>query len=274
MPRGVYKRFNRDQEIIEFIQKNASEEIPRGEMRKMIIKKFGIEVSKDWVRHKYRKYGLPSLPGNNQNRLLTKEQAEYMISIIPGRYSTQIAQMMNEKYGLDLTSNMVRQWKKNNKTPSGIDTRYRSGRKCAIKGKKWDEFMPVESQANSRKTQFKKGNIPANHAPIGTITTRSEYKWIKIRDGYQEKNWMLLHRYVWEQANGPIPKGYRIMFRDGNPLNCSLDNLKLVDEKVIAIAATRFGMSNDAELNEAILKAAELKIAIADKKRREKNDTN
>ncbi len=33
------------------------------------------------------------------------------------------------------------------------------------------------------------------------------------------------HRHVWEEANGPIPDGYVIHHRDGNPLNNDLGNL-------------------------------------------------
>jgi len=43
-----------------------------------------------------------------------------------------------------------------------------------------------------------------------------------------DKKWELKHRYIWEQANGEIPKGNDIMFLDGNSLNCNLENLCLV----------------------------------------------
>lgn len=34
-------------------------------------------------------------------------------------------------------------------------------------------------------------------------------------------------KVVWEMFNGPIPKGRQVMFKDGNPLNCRIDNLEL-----------------------------------------------
>lgn len=40
-----------------------------------------------------------------------------------------------------------------------------------------------------------------------------------------------LHRYVWEQANGPIPVGYVVHHKDGNPENNALDNLACVTQK-------------------------------------------
>jgi len=37
-----------------------------------------------------------------------------------------------------------------------------------------------------------------------------------------------LHRHEWEQTYGPIPKGFNIVFKDGNSLNCDIDNLQMV----------------------------------------------
>lgn len=38
----------------------------------------------------------------------------------------------------------------------------------------------------------------------------------------------LAHRWVWEQANGPIPDGHHIHHRDHNPLNNDPGNLQLL----------------------------------------------
>ncbi|MFA5239790.1 MAG: HNH endonuclease signature motif containing protein [Phycisphaerae bacterium] len=48
-------------------------------------------------------------------------------------------------------------------------------------------------------------------------------------DGKFSEN--LLHRDIWEDANGPIPKGYIIHHKDGNPLNNEPDNLQCVSTK-------------------------------------------
>jgi hypothetical protein len=52
-----------------------------------------------------------------------------------------------------------------------------------------------------------------------------------------------LQRFIWEREFGPIPKGYNIIFKDRNPLNCNLDNLDLVSnsELMIRNSALRFG---------------------------------
>lgn len=45
-----------------------------------------------------------------------------------------------------------------------------------------------------------------------------------IRKGYERS----LHRQVWRDANGPIPKGHHIHHVDGNPLNNTPENLRCV----------------------------------------------
>lgn len=96
------------------------------------------------------------------------------------------------------------------------------------KGKKWEHFMSEEGQRKASKTFFC-GNPHNTHA-AGTEVLRAEhhgkrYWWIKPGDG---RRMMLKHRWLWEKAHGPIPKGYNVQFKDGNPLNCVLDNLYLI----------------------------------------------
>lgn len=51
----------------------------------------------------------------------------------------------------------------------------------------------------------------------------SRYEYVKI-NGVQIPK----HRYVWEQANGPIPDGYDVHHIDGNGHNNDLSNLQLI----------------------------------------------
>lgn len=36
------------------------------------------------------------------------------------------------------------------------------------------------------------------------------------------------HRLVWAEHYGRIPPGCNIQFKDGNPMNCSIENLYLI----------------------------------------------
>ena len=113
----------------------------------------------------------------------------------------------------------------------GIKSRFVKGQTAHNKGKKWDEFMPKESQERSRKTQFPKRNVPKNWKPIGwERKTRDGYIEVKVRDDYGEnriKNFELKHRLLWEKINGPILNGMMVKFKDGNKENIVIENLFL-----------------------------------------------
>lgn len=51
----------------------------------------------------------------------------------------------------------------------------------------------------------------------------SQRKYWYIKHGY---GMVAYHRYLWEQHNGSIPAGYKVYFKDGNQLNCRIDNLE------------------------------------------------
>lgn len=77
--------------------------------------------------------------------------------------------------------------------------------------------------------QFKRGNLPHNAKHDGAITIRRDknghdYKWIRVALG----KWEMLHVHIWQQANGQVPHGHIVVFKDRNTLNCTLPNLELI----------------------------------------------
>ena len=114
-------------------------------------------------------------------------------------------------------------------SPKSRACRFSKGHVPANKGKRETEFRSPEAIARCARTQFKKGSRPHNTRPVGYECFRrvkdTGYVYIKVRDG---EPMVLKHRWVWEQANGPIPEGCNIVFRDGDSRNCSLGNLELV----------------------------------------------
>ena len=95
------------------------------------------------------------------------------------------------------------------------------------KGKKREQYMSPEGIAHQHR--WRKGNKPHTTLFDGAITTRLvsgeyKYKFIRIAEG----EWVFLHRYIWEQEHGGIPDDYNVVFKDGNPLNCVLENLECI----------------------------------------------
>lgn len=113
--------------------------------------------------------------------------------------------------------------------PNSIATRFKKGMTPWNKGMDERQMRSSDAIERCRKTQFKPGNIPHNIKPVGYERVTDEgYVLIKVEEGRQL---VLKHRWVWQHAHGPIPAGHIIMFRDGNRLNCSLDNLELVSRQ-------------------------------------------
>lgn len=117
----------------------------------------------------------------------------------------------------------------------GVKSRFNIGMTAHNKGKKWDEFMPKESQKRSLETTYRKRNIPMNWKPIGwERTTRDGYVEVKVRDIYgvdSIKNFELKHRILWKKVNGPIPKKTKVCFKDGaSKIDFTIDDLFLQTE--------------------------------------------
>lgn len=51
--------------------------------------------------------------------------------------------------------------------------------------------------------------------------------WVKVAE---PNVWKLRAQLVWEQKNGPIPRGFGVHHRDENTLNDEIDNLELLNK--------------------------------------------
>lgn len=123
-------------------------------------------------------------------------------------------------------------------TASGMGTRFPKGHVPMNKGLRRPGWSV--GRGRMQETQFKKGQrsgaAQAKYKPVGTVVMRDGYMMMKVKDepesiagkGALSTNWMFVHKMVWESANGTIPPGYRIWWKDGDHLNCSLDNLEIV----------------------------------------------
>lgn len=130
---------------------------------------------------------------------------------------------------------------------------FKKGNKPAHKWNKGVHLSPA--------TEFAAGHIPHNTLHDGAITVRRDskgrpYQWIRIRMA----KWVMLHRHVWETANGPIPKGYVVRFVDGDTMNCKLDNLEMVSMTMNALLNSKHGYTR--EMAEAAEQLAFLKHTI------------
>lgn len=189
-----------------------------------------------------------------------------------GRGPKEMAWLVNETFGSSYTRKQMKDYYGNNGLNSGLTGHFENGHVPVNKGKKWDEYMKPEAQEKARKTSFRKGNVPENLLPLGTIMdTRDGYKIIKVSmKGSRWEMWKLLHRKVWEEHNGPIPEGNIIIFKDGNSGNCDIDNLVMVTRKENAWLNKRGLRFEDSEKTEAGINIVRMYQAV--KERRSKKN--
>jgi hypothetical protein len=78
------------------------------------------------------------------------------------------------------------------------------------------------------------------------VNSRYSYHEWRDEDGAHHK--MAVHRWVWEQANGPLPKGWVVHHLDGNTKNNALSNLQSMSKQEHTKIHKRFSVYNKERL--------------------------
>ena len=195
-------------------------------------------------------------------RKYTESEKEFIKSFAFGHGCQEIADAFNERFDPPIGVNQIRAYLKNHKILTGRTGCFEKGHVPANKGTHNGGWEP---------TQFKKGNMPANHKPVGTESVRSNYKkgqkyvYVKVAE---PNHWRMKHIVEWEKHHGPVPKGKIIIFLDGNVLNTNIDNLMMVDRKV-HVRMNQLGLRYpDRDSTRTGAYVAELVTKIAEAKRR------
>jgi len=157
------------------------------------------------------------------------------VAIALGRTPAQISRMAY-KLGLKKSPGYLAtmQAETNRKLEAaGERSRFPKGNVPVNKGVK----NPGVSPGRMAETQFRKGGRSRNWRTVGTVVTDTDgYLRVKIREQIPGEAtgmgncrvWPFLHRHTWEKANGPIPAGHALIFKDRDRRNTSLDNLELL----------------------------------------------
>lgn len=183
-------------------------------------------------------------------RLYTKEIIEFIESNYKGKDNIELAELLNETFGLNTNADKISMVKANMKRRYGIDTRTGINKGCYKKG-----HMPVNKgtkgmfNVGGNKGSFKKGDIPINHKEVGSERINADgYVEIKVAE---PNIWEHKQRVVYREHYGEIPKGYKIIFADGNKQNLDLDNLLLVSNKEELIMNRNKLIAKDKEITKS-----------------------
>ena len=216
---------------------------------------------KQWTKEEYWKYqtyypqGVYEFVRDNSWNVSSKEMAE----------------MVNERFGTNFTPTSMKQFRQRHGIKSGCTGWYQKGHPPGNKGKKLEEYITDPERLEDIRqrisaTQFKKGQRPFNEMPIGTVVVNSQGYKIRKKQmkGTLWERWEFLHRAVWEEHNGRIPEGMIVSFKDGDKLNCSIDNLMLITRKENAQLHTLGLRFEDPDLTETGLNIIRIQNMVDD----------
>lgn len=195
----------------------------------------------------------------------SEEVERFIIENHKGVSQRNMTRMVNEKFNLNISKEQIRLFYKAHNLNSGLTGQFVKGCTSFNKGKKQSEYMSADAIERTKATRFKKGNTPINHKPVGTERIdRDGYIMVKVAE---PNKWKLKHRMVWEEAHGEVPKGYIVIFKDQNKMNCELNNLMLITRAVHVRMCQKNLYSTDQELTESGVALANLMLVISDKKK-------
>lgn len=122
----------------------------------------------------------------------------------------------------------------------------------------WNKGVPgsAGNHPNSRRTQFKAGRAPQearNYLPIGSLRIGKDgilqRKVTDDPDLHPSRRWMAVHRLVWEAVNGPMPKGFIVVFKPGmasaDPDMITIDRVELITRAELMRRNTRHNLPEE-----------------------------
>lgn len=108
-------------------------------------------------------------------------------------------------------------------TTMSPDTQFKPGHSTWNKGMKGLDI-------GGKETRYQPGNKPHSWLPIGSTRISKEgISQIKVTDtGYPPRDWKAQHVVVWEQHNGPVPRGSIVVFCNRDRNDRRIENLECI----------------------------------------------
>lgn len=191
----------------------------------------------------------------------TSEQIQFVKNNIKGTPYRKMWEMVNEKFGLNLTYQQVEGYLQRNGLTNGRDGSFKKGDKPWNTGKK-GLVIP-----GSEKGWFKKGQSPINYREMGEerIDPKDGYVQVKVSDdGPYHKRWRPKHVLEWEKHHGEVPEDHAIVLLDGNKLNTGLENLEMLSRAELLYMNNNDLFSDDPEVTKSGIALMRLQRAIND----------
>ncbi|MEE8574941.1 MAG: HNH endonuclease signature motif containing protein [Thermodesulfobacteriota bacterium] len=185
----------------------------------------------------------------------TPEQLDFLRCGYKKMSFRDLTEAFNERFGTTRSSEQIKSCLFNHCITSGRTGRFKKGHDVWNRG--------LKGSVSPNRTSFKPGHKPKNKRRLwAERVTRDGYIEISIpeRNPYTgaPTRFKLKNKWLWEMEHGPVPKGHCLIFKDGDPLNCVIDNLLLVHRSVLlSLNLHKYREASD-ELKPSILALAEL----------------
>ena len=200
-----------------------------------------------------------------------EEVKDFVYKNYKGVGPSEMARIIYSKFGYLVTSSRMKSFYGNHNLNSGVTGYFQKGHTPANKGEKYTDYMSPEAIAKVKKTQFKKGHIPQNIAPIGAVVEMKDgYLWVKVDDKPKAKkrvNWIPLHEFMYQFWNGPVPKGYLVFFKNRNKRDYSKQNLGLITRGELVRMNQKDLITEYSDITESYLTLTRLRNTIMEKEK-------
>ena len=201
--------------------------------------------------------------------LFNEEQKQWFLENQEYKQAIQVADEMNQIFGLSLSAKQIREYRKSHRIKSNFNSSL-----LKTIDNKWNK-KTLEQMQN---TMFKVNRSPHNTSAVGTVKKirigTYDYWMVKVDDkpyAAKKENWIQLHRLLYQIYHScKLNEEDVIIFADGNRDNVSENNLVKISK------ATRMRMNNlnritdNSDVTKSYVNLTNLELAISKKKRKNK----
>lgn len=178
----------------------------------------------------------------------TNQEIEWLKEHVRGTPFKKLTQDFNAQFQTNLEEKSICNACINRGLTNGIDRRFKKGSTPLNKNRP-KTYLSPKAQEKCQDTYFKKGHLPANTAPLGTERESGGYMQVKVSEKRNDskKNWRLKHHLIYEKEIGLIPKGWVVIFIDGDRHNFDPTNLMAVPKRAVSVFNKKYGFTQDRE---------------------------
>ena len=196
---------------------------PLHETVELFNRAFGRDITYDQLRRANSRYKFGDA-NRTRPRLFNDAELAWLKRVISKWSMDETVTRFNRKFNRDITYEQLRD----------ANHRYRFGRANVGHFHNPPDAPTIERPLLSERRRRLGGNRRELWTIMIKVPGPSPSKSHQT-DIQQKAHWMPKGRWVWEQANGPIPEGHVVAYLDGDPSNLDLDNLECVIQGAVSI---------------------------------------